>query len=53
MRRKIGFVLATFVATVVMMAVQKPVFMAWYAVESAGAGVADGWRYCGTGCRSI
>lgn len=42
MRRKIGFVLATFVATVVMMAVQKPVFMAWYAVESAGAGV-GGW----------
>lgn len=42
MRRKIGFVLATFVATVLMMAVQKPVFMAWYAVESAGAG-AGGW----------
>lgn len=42
MRRKIGFVLATFVATVVVMAVQKPVFMAWYAVEAAGAGV-GGW----------
>ena len=42
MRRKIGFVVATFAATVLVMAVQKPVFMAWYAVEAAGSGL-GGW----------
>ena len=42
MRRKIGFVLAVFAATVVLMALQKPVFMAWYAAEAAGAGF-GGW----------
>lgn len=42
MRRKIGFVLAGFAATVVLMALQKPVFMAWYAAEAAGAGF-GGW----------
>ena len=38
MRRKLGFVVATFAATVVLMALQKPLFMAWYAAEAAGAG---------------
>ena len=42
MRRKLAFPIAVFAATVVMMAVQKPVFMAYYAVEAAGAGI-RGW----------
>ena len=42
MRRKLAFPIAVFAATVVMMAVQKPVFMANYAVEAAGAGI-RGW----------
>ena len=42
MRRKLTFPIAVFAATVVMMAVQKPVFMAYYAVEAAGAGF-RGW----------
>ena len=45
MRRKFAFLVAVFCATVLAMAVQKPVFMAWYAAEAAGAG----WRCCGTG----
>ena len=42
MRRKLAFPIAVFAATVVMMAVQKPVLMAYYAVEAAGAGF-RGW----------
>ena len=42
MHRKLAFPIAVFAATVVMMAVQKPVFMAYYAVEAAGAG-SRGW----------
>ena len=42
MRRKLAFPIVVFAATVVMMAVQKPVFMAYYAVEAAGAGF-RGW----------
>ena len=42
MRRKLAFPVAVFCATVVMMAVQKPVFMAYYAVEASGAGF-RGW----------
>ena len=42
MRRKLAFPIAVFAATGVMMAVQKPVFMAYYAVEAAGAGI-RGW----------
>ena len=42
MRRKLAFLVAVFCATVVMMAVQKPVFMAYYAVEASGAGF-RGW----------
>ena len=42
MRRKLACPIAVFAATVVMMAVQKPVFMAYYAVEAAGAGI-RGW----------
>ncbi len=42
MRRKLAFPIAVFAATVVMMAVQKPVFMAYYAVEATGAGF-RGW----------
>ena len=38
MRRKLAFLVAVFCATVLAMAVQKPVFMAWYAAEAAGAG---------------
>ena len=42
MKRKITFVLAVFGATLLAMAVQKPVFLAWYAAEAAGAGF-GGW----------
>ena len=42
MKRKLAFLLAVFFATVVLMAVQKPVFMAYYAVEASGAGF-RGW----------
>ena len=42
MRKKLAFLVAVFCATVLMMAVQKPVFMAYYAVEAAGAGF-RGW----------
>ena len=42
MRRKLAFLVAVFCATVLMMAVQKPVFMAWYAAEAAGTGL-GGW----------
>lgn len=49
MRRKLAFLVAVFCATVLAMAVQKPVFMAWYAAEAAGAGFGAGWRCCGTG----
>ena len=42
MHRKLAFPIAVFAATVVMMAVQKPVFMAYYAGEAAGAG-SRGW----------
>ena len=42
MRRKLAFPVAVFCATVLMMAVQKPVFMAYYAVEASGAGF-RGW----------
>ena len=35
MRRKLAFLVAVFCATVLAMAVQKPVFMAWYAAEAA------------------
>ncbi len=41
MRRKFGFVLCTFVVTVFVMALQKPVFLAWYAVEASGAGLKE------------
>ena len=61
MRRKLAFLVAVFCATVLAMAVQKPVFMAWYAAEAAGAGFGgwrevlrrlpsvNGWASCGTG----
>lgn len=39
MRRKLAFVAATFFTTVVLMALQKPVFMAWYAADAAGQGL--------------
>lgn len=42
MKRKLLFVLVVFAATVVMMAVQKPVFLAYYAAEAAEAGF-GGW----------
>ncbi len=42
MIRKFGFVVAVFVVTVLVMALQKPVFLAWYAAEAAGAGFV-GW----------
>ena len=35
MRRKFAFLVAVFCATVLAMAVQKPVFMAWYAAEAS------------------
>ena len=42
MKKKLLFVLVVFAATVVMMAVQKPVFLAYYAAEAASAGF-GGW----------
>ena len=38
LRRKIAFLLAVFAATAGVMALQKPLFMAWYAGEAAAAG---------------
>ncbi len=40
LRQKLKFIFALFVATVAVMALQKPVFMLWYAEESAAVG---GW----------
>lgn len=37
MKKKLLFVFAVFFTTVALMAVQKPVFMGWYAAEAAGA----------------
>ena len=48
MRRKLAFLVAVFCATVLAMAVQKPVFLAYYAAEAAQVSGA-GWRCCGTG----
>ena len=42
LRRKIAFPLAVFAATVGVMALQKPLFMAWYAGEAAATGAAIG-----------
>lgn len=43
-RRKIAFLLAVFAVTVGVMALQKPLFMAWYADEAAAAGAGlRGW----------
>ena len=50
MKRKIGFVLAAFAATVVLMALQKPVFMAWYSVVASGAGFGGWLAVLDTGC---
>lgn len=38
MKRRLLFLAAVFAATTVLMALQKPVFMAWYAAETAAAG---------------
>lgn len=38
MKRKLAFLTAVFAATTVLMALQKPVFMAWYAADAAGQG---------------
>ncbi len=44
LRRKIAFPLAVFAATVLVMALQKPLFMAWYAGEAAATGAEwQGW----------
>lgn len=43
MRKKLAFLLAVFAATVLLMAVQKPVFLAWYAVGQ-GFTAADWWQ---------
>ena len=55
--RKLAFVLGVFCATVLAMAVQKPVFMAWYGAEAAGAGVLParpvGWVGFSTGFGSM
>ena len=42
-KKKIAFVLAVFCATVLLMAVQKPVFLAYYAAD------VNGWASFGTG----
>lgn len=51
--RKLAFVLGVFCATVLAMAVQKPVFMAWYGAEAAGAGRPVGWVCFSTGFGSM
>lgn len=38
MKRRVAFLAAVFAATTVLMALQKPVFMAWYAADAAGQG---------------
>lgn len=43
MKNKLLFLLALFVATVGLMAVQKPIFLAYYAAEAAEAGFAGWW----------
>lgn len=43
MKHKLAFLLAVFAATVLLMAVQKPVFLAWYAVGQ-GFTAADWWQ---------
>ena len=40
-KKKIAFVLAVFCATVLLMAVQKPVFLAYYAADAAQASVGE------------
>ena len=40
-KKKIAFVLAAFCATVLLMAVQKPVFLAYYAADAAQASVGE------------
>ena len=49
MKHKLAFLLAVFAATVLLLAVQKPVFLAWYAVGRAPTG----GRWCGMALRSI
>lgn len=41
MKRKLSFLFAVFVTTVLLMAVQKPLFMAWYAAQAAEASAMD------------
>ena len=43
MKHKLAFLLAVFAATVLLLAVQKPVFLAWYAV-GRGFTAADWWQ---------
>lgn len=49
MKRKIAFLAATFAVTVVLMALQKPVFLAWYASEAAGYGLGSWLAVLGHG----
>ena len=42
MKRRLAFLAAVFAVTAVLMALQKPVFMAWYAADAAGLG-AGAW----------
>ena len=53
-KKKIAFVLAVFCATVLLMAVQKPVFLAYYAADAAQASVGEWlgvvWPLCRCGC---
>lgn len=44
MKKKLLFVVAVFAATVGMMAVQKPLFLAWYAAEAARSGFGEWCR---------
>ena len=39
MKRRVAFLAAVFAATTLLMALQKPVFMAWYAADAAGQGL--------------
>lgn len=43
MKKKLLFVIAVFAATVLLMVVQKPVFLAYYAAEAAQTGIGGWW----------
>lgn len=51
MKRRLLFIFAVFFATVVLMAVQKPVFLLWYARQAAEASAAEWWQVVSNGLK--